>query len=129
MPRPGTYAGFWGQPLAQPGKMASMAHSVDHLANLMDELTVLLRDHGEEHWAEWIEADARAVRARDGWGLDHFLAAFGSAGSLYDLVFHPWNGNADTEEEGRVTTDRFHELVSEAHAIALDLSRELMAAE
>jgi len=44
-----------------------VAHSVDHLANLMDEVAVLLHDHGEEHWAEWIEADARAVRARDGW--------------------------------------------------------------
>jgi hypothetical protein len=109
--------------------MGAVAHSVDHLANLMDELVVLLRDHGEEHWAEWIEADARAVRARDGWGLDHFLAAFGSAGSLYDLIFHPRNGNAETEEEGRAVTNRFHELVSEAHAIALDLSRERTAAE
>jgi len=106
-----------------------VAHSVDHLANLMDEVAVLLHDHGEEHWAEWIEADARAVRARDGWGLDHFLAAFGSAGSLYDLVFHPWNDNAENEEQGRAVTDRFHELITEAHSIALDLSRELAAAD
>jgi Domain of unknown function (DUF6966) len=106
-----------------------VAHSVDHLANLMDELSVLLRDHGEERWAEWIEADARAVRARDGWGLDHFLAAFGSAGSLYDLVFHPWNGNAESAALGRVATDRLHELITEAHAIALDLSHELATAD
>ncbi|MGH2488037.1 MAG: DUF6966 domain-containing protein [Candidatus Limnocylindria bacterium] len=106
-----------------------MAHSVDHLANLMDEMAVLLRDHGEEHWAEWIEADARAVRARDGWGLEHFLAAFGSAGSLYDLIFHPRNQNAGSEDQGRAATDRFHELLTEAHAIALDLSRELATAD
>lgn len=106
-----------------------MAHSVDHLANLMDEISLLLREHGEEHWAEWVAADARAVRARDGWGLDHFLAAFGSAGSLYDLVFHPWNRNAESEDQGRADTDRIHEMLSEAHDIALDLSRELATAD
>jgi hypothetical protein len=106
-----------------------VAHSVDHLANLMDEIAQLLREHGEEHWAEWIAADSRAVRARDGWGLDHFLAAFGSAGSLYDLVFHPWNGNAESEEQGRAATNRLNEMLTEAHAIALDLSRELATAE
>lgn len=95
----------------------------------MDEMAALLRDHAEEHWAEWIEADVRAVRARDGWGLDHFLAAFGSAGSLYDLVFHPWNGNAESEEEGRELTRRFHELLTEAHGIALDMSHELATAD
>lgn len=106
-----------------------MAHSVDHFANLMDEIAQLLSDHGEEQWAEWIAADARAVRARDAWGLDHFLAAFGSAGSLYDLVFHPWNGNAESEELGRADTDRLHEMLTEAHTIALDLSHELATAD
>lgn len=95
----------------------------------MDEVVALLQEHHEEHWADWVAADARAVRARDGWGLDHFLAAFGSAGSLYDVLFHPWKGNAETVEEGRAATDRLHELLSEAHQIALDLSRELATAE
>ena len=101
-----------------------MAHSVEHLASLMDDMAALLRAHGEENWADWIEADARAVRARDPWGLDHFLAAFGSAGSLYDLIFHPLNCNAETEAEGRAATDRLHELIGEAHPIALDMARD-----
>lgn len=87
----------------------------------------LLRRQGEEHWAEWVEADAGLIRARDGRGIEHFLAAFGSAGSLYDLVFHPRNGNAETEAVGRAATDQLHELIGEAHPIALDLSRDLNA--
>jgi hypothetical protein len=106
-----------------------MAHSVEHLATLMDQLVDLLRRQGEEHWADWVEADARAVRARDGWGLEHFLAAFGGGGSLWDLVFHPINGNAATDAEGRAATEQLHELLEEAHPIALDMSRELNEAE
>jgi hypothetical protein len=106
-----------------------VAHSVEHLASLMDELTTLLRDQGEEHWAEWVEADARAVRARDGWGLEHFLAAFGGSGSLMDLVFHPMNGNASTESDGRAATDRLHELLDEAYPMAQDLARDLYPSE
>jgi hypothetical protein len=104
-----------------------MAHSIDHLADLMDQVAQLLRRQGEEHWADWVEADARAVRARDGWGLEHFLAAFGGMGSLWDLIFHPMNGNASSDDEGRAATERLNELLEEAYPIAQDLSRELNA--
>ncbi|RPH36683.1 MAG: hypothetical protein EHM90_01410, partial [Chloroflexi bacterium] len=103
-----------------------MAHSVDHLASLIDQTAELLKTHGEEHWADWMEADARAIRARDGWGLEHFLAAFGGSGSLRDLIFHPMNGNAASDAEGRTATERLDELLSEAYPIALDLERELI---
>lgn len=102
---------------------------MDHLASLIDQVVELLKAHGEEHWAGWMEADARAMRARDGWGLEHFLAAFGGSGSLWDLVFHPMNGNAESDAEGRAATERLHELLEEAHPIALDMSRELNEAE
>ena len=101
-----------------------MSSNGDQLARLMDEMVVLLRAQGEEQWAEWIEADAAAIRDRDGRGVDHFLAAFNAGGSLYDLIFHPRNGNAATEAEGRAATDRLHELIGEAHPMAVDLSRE-----
>lgn len=102
-----------------------MAHSVEHLATLIDQTAELLKAHGEEHWADWLEADARAIRVRDGWGLEHFLAAFGGSGSLRDVIFHPMNGNAESAEDGRAATERLDELLSEAYAIALDLEREL----
>lgn len=106
-----------------------MAHSVEHLATLMDQLVTLLRHHNEEHWADWVEADARAVRARDGWGLEHFLAAFGAGGSLWDLVFHPVNGNAESDTEGRAATEQLHELLEEAYPIAQDMVHELHSAD
>ena len=90
-----------------------MAHSVDHLASLIEQTAELLKTHGEEHWADWMEADARAIRARDAWGLDHFLAAFGGAGSLRDLIFHPMNGNAETTEVGRAATEQLDRLVDQ----------------
>ncbi len=100
---------------------------MDHLPNLIDQIVELLKAHGEEHWADWMEADARAIRARDGWGLEHFLAAFGASGSLRDLIFHPMNGNARDAEDGRAATERLDELLTEAYPIALDLERELNA--
>lgn len=112
------------QPLSLAGKIAGV-HSVEHLAGLIDQTVDLLKAHGEDHWAEWLEADVRAIRARDGWGLEHFLAAFGGSGSLMDLVFHPVNGNASTDTDGRAATDRLHELLDEAYPIAQDLARDL----
>ena len=100
---------------------------MDHLATLLDQTVELLKAHGEEHWADWLEADARAIRARDGWGLEHFLAAFGGSGSLRDLVFHPANGNASSPEDGRAATEQLDELLTEAYPIASDLERELNA--
>jgi hypothetical protein len=99
------------------------------LAGLMDEMVALLKYQGEEHWAEWIEYDARLIREHDGRGVEHFLEAFGSMGSLYDLVFHPVNGNAASEADGRAATDRLHELIAEAQPIAQDLHYELDTAE
>jgi hypothetical protein len=107
----------------------SQVHSVEHLAGLIDETVDLLKAHGEAHWAEWLEADARAIRARDGWGLEHFLAAFGGSGSLMDLVFHPVNGNASTQTDGQTATDRLHELLDEAYPMAQDLARDLYPSE
>jgi hypothetical protein len=95
------------------------------LTSLMDEMVSLLRAQGEEQWADWIQYDARLLRVRDGHGVEHFLAAFGSMGSLYDLVFHPVNGNAATEAEGRQATERLHELIAEAYPIAQDIEHEL----
>jgi hypothetical protein len=106
------------------GAQDTPVHSIEHLAGLIEQTVALLQAHGEEHWADWLEADARAIRARDAWGLDHFLAAFGGAGSVLDLVFHPLNGNASTDAEGRAATAQLHELLDEAYPMALDLARE-----
>ena len=106
-----------------------MAVDEVRLAGLMDEMVALLKYQGEEQWAEWIEYDARLIREHDGRGVEHFLEAFGSMGSLYDLVFHPVNGNAANEADGRAATERLHELIAEAQPIALDIHHELDTTE
>lgn len=102
-----------------------MAVDEVRLAGLMDEMVALLKFQGEEQWAEWIEYDARLIREHDGRGIEHFLEAFGSMGSLYDLVFHPVNGNATNEADGRAATERLHELIAEAYPIAQDIEHDL----
>ena len=97
------------------------------LVSLLDQMGALLRAHGEERWAEWVEADAELIRAGDGRGIDHFLAAFGATGGLYELVFHPYSGNAESPEEGRTATDQLHELIEQAQPMAVDMSMALAA--
>jgi len=97
------------------------------LVGQLDEMGALLRSHGEERWAEWVEADAELIRAGDGRGIDHFLAAFGATGGLYEIVFHPYNGNAETPEEGRAATAQLHELIEQAQPLAAELSMALAA--
>jgi hypothetical protein len=97
------------------------------LTGLLDEIGGLLRAHGEDRWAEWVEADAELIRAGDGRGVDHFLAAFGATGGLYELVFHPYTGNAQSPEEGRAATAQRHELMEHAQRLAADMSMALAA--
>lgn len=97
------------------------------LVSLLDDMGTLLRAHGEDRWSEWVEADAELIRAGDGRGIDHFLAAFGATGGLYELVFHPYNGNAESAEEGRAATAQFHDLIAQAQPMAVDLSMALAA--
>jgi hypothetical protein len=74
---------------------------------LLDELCELLRRQGDDHWADWIGKDAEWLRRGDGYGLVHFRRAFGGSGSLSDVYFHPANGNAESEDEGRRLNTRF----------------------
>ena len=98
------------------------------LVALLDQLVELLRGHGEEFWASWLEADAGRIRNRDFYGVRHFLRAFGGMGSLSDVYFHPANGNARTEDEAAHLNARFGALRGEAHEIATRLAREYDAA-
>ena len=94
------------------------------LIALLDELVELLRGHGEEFWASWLEADVDRIRKRDFYGVRHFLHAFGGMGSFTDLYFHPANGNAESEDEAAYLNERFGALSGEAYRIARALARE-----
>jgi hypothetical protein len=78
--------------------MAGMDPDVLRLADALDDLAAFLAAHGEPSWAEWVAQDAGRVRRADGYGVIHFLSAFGGMGSLNDVVFNPLNDNASGEE-------------------------------
>jgi hypothetical protein len=67
------------------------------LIETLDELRGLLRGHREEFWADWVDRDVEKLRGDDGEGARHFLSALGGMGSLNDVYFHPFNGNAKSE--------------------------------
>jgi hypothetical protein len=52
----------------------------------VDTAARLLRDSGPEHWATWLEKDARLIRQKDLYGVEHVLSAYGGMGSLNDEV-------------------------------------------
>lgn len=100
-----------------------MDPDVIRLADAMDALASFLATHNEPHWAEWVGKDAQLVRRGDGYGVIHFLSAFGGMGSLNDLVFHPLNGNA-TDGEAAVLNEEFARLSSSAWSQANSLRHD-----
>lgn len=100
-----------------------MEPDVRRLADALDELAAFLADHGEGFWANWVAQDARRVRRGDGYGVTHFLSAFGGMGSLNDVVFDPRNGNASADAV-QVLNERFEHLCRDAWQQATALRHE-----
>lgn len=94
------------------------------LISALAELSSLLRQHDEEHWASWIESDLRRIGAGDFLGITHLLSAYGGMGSFNDLVIHPGNGHkVDSADIGRVNAS-LSSLRSRAWNLATEISRE-----
>ena len=64
----------------------------DELRTSLIELSSLLDDVAETHWAAWASQTA-AQLADDSIGPDVVRRAFGGSGTLNDLVIHPLNGH------------------------------------
>lgn len=98
--------------------MSPMDADVERLAEALDELAAFLADHSESSWAEWTSKDAAWTRRGDGYGVTHFLSAFGGMGSLDDVVFDPRNGNAASMAEAEGLNQAFDELRGRAWRLA-----------
>lgn len=75
------------------------------LKQVESAIAILERAGGEAHWINWLRADHDRIRARDAYGLEHLLRAFGGMASFNDVVLHSVNGNRGTEEELRSAND------------------------
>ncbi len=100
-----------------------MDPDVIRLADALDDLASFLVAHAEPTWGEWIAKDASSVRRGDGYGVTHFLSAFGGMGSLNDVAFHPMNGNAASIPEAEELNRQLRNLVSKAWTQADALRR------
>ena len=97
-----------------------MEKDIERLVGLLNELVKLLADHAEPHWAEWIAKDIAWIQRGIGYGVLHFLSAFGGMGSLNDVVFDRHSDNAAFLEEAT----RFQDLKEEAYVLASGLRHD-----
>jgi len=102
-----------------------MDEDIDRLLALLDELVGLLSANSQPHWAQWVEADAARIRQGDARGVTHFLSAFGTMGSLNDVVLEPSRRDSDAVAGLGPLDQRFRQLSSEAYALADALRRTL----
>lgn len=101
-----------------------MDAEIKRLAELLEAAQALLSSHGETRWSAWLAQDAKRVRDLDLYGIEHFLSAFGTMGSINDLVLHPMNGHRIREDEVDRANTLYRELLWEAHDLAKKLYGE-----
>ncbi len=101
-----------------------MGPKTQALIETLTELAALLREHGETHWASWVESDAGSIVAGDFFGVTHHLSAYGGMGSLNDLVLSPMNGHRLEDTQAGRVNDSLSILRSRARSLADAISRE-----
>lgn len=93
------------------------------LAKRLSQLSSLLEELGESHWAEWLRHDSVLLADSNPEGLDHFLSALGGMGSLNDLVICRVNGHrVDKTDESKINLE-VQQLLSECRERASELSK------
>jgi hypothetical protein len=98
-----------------------MDTDITRLADALEELAAFLAAHDEPFWADWVGQDARRIRQGDGYGVTHFLSAFGGMGSLNDVTLA---AGGDATDDGRALDERFDTLRRSAWELAQALHRE-----
>jgi hypothetical protein len=102
---------------------------IAQLTKLIDEAQQLLRKHGEEAWANWLEEGCSRIRDRDFTGVQHILSGFGGMGSFNDLYICPTNHHAIEERNVDRVNNKLRALSSEIYKLARDLRDEEQAAQ
>lgn len=82
----------------------------DWLASKLNEVIVLLREHGEAHWLSWAERCRRELLAGDPVVYDEILEAFGGMGSFNDLLVLRHNGHLIEQNQEQAVNDRLADL-------------------
>ncbi len=56
------------------------------LIKVVDEMTVLLKQHSEENWVSWMGQVSARLKNSDYSGIEKLLGAYGGMGSFNDFV-------------------------------------------
>ena len=98
------------------------------LIEVLTGLRDLLRQHGIEHWAEWIEIDRDRLQRGDFSGIDHLLSAFGGMGSINDVVLRSATTPVSLGKK-ELANEVLQGLLSRAFDLANQISREAAAVD
>lgn len=83
--------------MRMPWEWSPSDDPVRDLLDALDELVGLLREHGDSHWADWMEADRHRLAAGEMRAAKHVLDAYGGMGSINDVTWVP-NAGAPPHE-------------------------------
>ncbi|HEV8398520.1 MAG TPA: hypothetical protein VGQ18_01655 [Gemmatimonadales bacterium] len=100
-----------------------MADLTLQLLSTLEQITSLLRKHGEEHWLQWIVRDVTLIREGDFHGVEHLLSAYGGMGSFNDLYLCPENGHRIEGPDVEQVNKQLRALASQAYDLARHLER------
>ncbi len=91
---------------------------------LLEQQIQLLRSHGVDYWADWLEEALERCRRFDTYGLTRILGAYGGMGSLSDLIICVYNGHRIEREDEEEVNKRFMELHGQIYGLASELLKE-----
>lgn len=92
----------------------------------LGQVIALLRAHGEDRWADWLQATADGLSSGDARALAALRrSSAGGMGSFADLVIHPLNGHEVAAGELDAVNRRLTELRESVSHDATALQREL----
>jgi hypothetical protein len=96
---------------------------INRLMQVLEAIEGLLRTHGENFWAEWIDSADMRLRNSDAYGLDELVSFYDGIGSLNDLIICPENGHVIRREDEEQVNAHLKDLLEEASSLAHKLQQ------
>lgn len=104
-------------------------HHYTRLLTSLEEVVLLMSQHGEELWSSRIGELRERLAEHDANALDLLLGYFGGMGSWNDLVIHPLNGHTVEAEELMEVDERLRVLRGDVWQHAHKLRHELRSTD
>lgn len=93
------------------------------LVNRLDRAAKLLRSHGVDFWADWLEGDLARLVWNHPTAIPHLRSAFGGMGSLTDVSIDPRNGHRIAPDDVERVNGRLQRLTAQIYMLVSLLGR------